>query len=237
MARPLAVLTTGLPVPLARARGGLFFDMIREALGGTFPGSLVDYDATTDAPLPTPNEVLGIIVTGSPARVGTRDPWMLRIEQRLREFTAAGTPVFGICFGHQLLGNALGGKAEPNPNGREIGTPTLELLKHDELLDGLEGEPAVIMTHLDSVTVLPPGAVTLARTALEPNAAIRFAPKVWGVQFHPEMNAAIVGDYIEDRREALVAEGLNPDHLLAHRLQSSFGRSMLQKFVRTQVGK
>jgi GMP synthase (glutamine-hydrolysing) len=237
MARPLAILTTGLPVPLALARGGLFFDMIREALGNTWAGPLVDYDATTDAPLPTPDEVAGVIVTGSPARVATRDPWMLRIEERLRDYTAAGTPVFGICFGHQLLGNALGGKAEPNPNGREIGTPVLELLKADELLDGIDDEPVVIMTHLDSVTVLPPGAVTLARTKQEPNAAIRFAPKVWGVQFHPEMDAAIVGDYIEDRREALLAEGLDPDHLLAHRLQSSFGRRMLQKFVRTQVGK
>jgi len=237
MARPLAVLTTGLPVPLARARAGLFFDMIRAALQGGWAGPLVDYDATTDAPLPTPDQVAGIIVTGSPARVGTRDPWMLRIEQSLRDYTAAGTPVFGICFGHQLLGNALGGRAEPNPNGREIGTPALQVLKQDELLDGLDAEPAVIMTHLDSVTVLPPGAVTLARTALEPNAAIRFAPKVWGVQFHPEMTSDIVGDYIEDRREALVAEGMDPDYLLAHRLQSEFGRSMLQKFVATQVGK
>jgi len=237
MARPLAVLTTGLPVPLARARAGLFFDMIRAALEGSWAGPLVDYDATTDAPLPTPDHVAGIIVTGSPARVATRDPWMLRIEQSLRDFTTAGTPVFGICFGHQLLGNALGGKAEPNPNGREIGTPVLELLKPDELLEGIRDEPAVIMTHLDSVTVLPPGAVNLARTALEPNAAIRFAPKVWGVQFHPEMDAAIVGDYIEDRREALVAEGMNPDEILAHRVRSSFGRRMLQKFAATQVGK
>jgi len=235
MALPLAILTTGLPVVRARERRGMFFDMIQAAIGPDSPWTLTNCDATSDDPLPGPSEVAGIIVTGSPARVATRDPWMLRIEQRLREYTAAETPVFGICFGHQLLGGALGGKAGPNPNGREIGTEQLELLRADELLVGIDDEPVVVMTHLDSVTELPPGAVTLARTRLEPNAAIRFAPKVWGVQFHPEMDRDIVGDYIEDRREALMAEGVDPDHLLAHRLESAFGRRMLQKFVREQL--
>jgi GMP synthase (glutamine-hydrolysing) len=235
MALPLAVLTTGQPVPLARERRGKFFDMIRRVIDEDCPGPLVDYDATTDEPLPGPREVAGVIVTGSPARVATRDPWMLRIEQSLREYAAAETPVFGICFGHQLLGSALGGKAGPNPNGREIGTERLELLADDDLLQGVTEEPVVVMTHLDSVTELPPGAVSLARTRLEPNAVIRFAPRVWGVQFHPEMDVDLVGDYIEDRRDALLAEGLDPDGLLARRVESGFGRHMLRRFVREQL--
>lgn len=208
MALPLAILTTGLPVPRARERRGFFFDMIRDALGDALPEITVDHDATTSESLPPPEEVGAVIVTGSPARVGTRDPWILRIEEQLRRYTAAGTPVFGICFGHQLLGSALGGVTEPNPNGREIGTERLELLERDELLVDHADEPVVVMTHLDSVTMLPPGALSLARTRLEPNAAIRFAPRVWGVQFHPEMDSQLVGDYIEDRREALLLEGL-----------------------------
>jgi len=235
MALPLAVLTTGLPVPRALERRGFFFDMIRDALAGVMAENIEDCDATTAARLPDPSEVSGVIVTGSPARVGTRDPWMLRIEEQLRRYTAAGTPVFGICFGHQLLGNALGGKAEPNPNGREIGTPELEVLELDELLVDLPARPVVMMTHLDSVTVLPPGAVALARTTLEPNAAIRFAPRVWGVQFHPEMDATLIGDYIQDRREALALEGLDPDGLLERRVESAFGRQMLRRFVAEQL--
>lgn len=237
MALPLAILTTGLPVPPARARRGLFFDMIRDALGDALPERIQDYDATTLDVLPEPGDVAGVIVSGSPARVATRDPWMLRIEEQLRRYTAAGTPVFGICFGHQLLGNALGGRAGTNPNGREIGTPALEVIEDDELLVGIDAAPVVVMTHLDSVTELPPGAVSLARTALEPNAAIRFAPRVWGVQFHPEMDAALVGDYIEDRRDAITAEGLDPDALLATRIESSFGRQMMRRFVIEQLGK
>jgi len=209
--------------------------MIRGTLGDAAPETMLDHDATTDAPLPEPDAVSGVIVTGSPARVATRDPWMLRIEEQLRRYTAAGTPVFGICFGHQLLGNALGGKSGPNPKGREIGTPRLELVESDELMQGLEAAPVVMMTHLDSVNVLPPGARTLARTTLDQNAAVRFAPRVWGVQFHPEMDAAVIGDYIEDRREVLRTEGLDPDDLLQSRVESAFGKQMLRRFVTEQL--
>lgn len=235
MALPLAILTTGLPVPRALERRGFFSDMIKASLLGVLPEQVDDYDATTSLALPEPDEVAGIIVTGSPARVGTREPWILRIEDQLRRYTDAGTPVFGICFGHQLLGNALGGKAEPNPNGREIGTPLLDHLVPDELMNDIPDEPVVMMTHLDSVTVLPPGAVALARTQLELNAAVRFAPRVWGVQFHPEMDAEVIGDYIEDRRVALALEGLDPDGLLESRVESSFGRQMLRRFVTEQL--
>lgn len=237
MALPLAILTTGLPVPRAFERSGHFFDMIRGALGDALPELVENHDATTAERLPAPEEVSGVIVTGSPARVATRDPWMLRIEEQLRRYTAAGTPVFGICFGHQLLGNALGGAAGPNPNGREIGTERMAVVAQDELFTGIDDEPIVMMTHLDSVTQLPPGAISLASTRLEPNAAIRFAPRVWGVQFHPEMDALLIGDYIEDRRPALVAEGLDPDAILAQRAESAFGRQMLRRFVERQVGK
>lgn len=231
MALSLAILTTGLPVPRALARRGFFSDMIKASLLGVLPERVDDYDATTTLALPEPEEVAGVIVTGSPARIGTREPWILRIEEQLRRYVDAGTPVFGICFGHQLLGSALGGKAESNPSGREIGTPTLDHLVPDELMDGIADEPIVMMTHLDSVTELPPGAVALARTELELNAAVRFAPRVWGVQFHPEMDADLIGDYIEDRRVALALEGLDPDGLLERRVESSFGRQMLRRFV------
>src|SRR5690349_10735758 len=141
MALPLAILTTGLPVPRALERRGFFSEMIKASLLGVLPEQVDDYDATTTLALPEPDEVAGIIVTGSPARVGTREPWILRIEDQLRRYTDAGTPVFGICFGHQLLGNALGGKAEPNPNGREIGTPLLDHLVPDELMNDIPDDP------------------------------------------------------------------------------------------------
>lgn len=231
MRLPLVVLTTGLPVPRAAVRGGRFYDMISSVVRDLWPGPLVDVDATSMETLPAPHEVSGVIVTGSPARVATRDPWMLRVEASMRSFADSDTPLFGICFGHQLLGRALGGEAGPNPNGREIGTSELFVRDGDELLTGIEQPKVVVMTHLDSVTRLPPGARCLASTSLEQNAMVRFAANIWGVQFHPEMDAELVGDYIEDRRQDLIAEGLDPDALLQARVESGFAREILRRFV------
>src|SRR2546426_1152348 len=64
----------------------------------------------------------GIIVTGSPLSGTENAPWMLRLGADLLAAGAAGTPVLGVCFGHQLLARAAGGSGVQNPRGREIGT-------------------------------------------------------------------------------------------------------------------
>src|SRR5215468_9007901 len=69
----------------------------------------------------------GIIVSGSPLSVTEKAPWMLELGEDLLRVGAAGTPVLGVCFGHQLLGRAAGGDVVQNPRGREIGTVQVQL--------------------------------------------------------------------------------------------------------------
>lgn len=249
MSPPLSVWTTGRPVPAAERRSGTFFQMIRRGIGSAWEGELQDVDCCLDAAeLPAPHEVAGVILTGSPARVQTRDPWMLKVEAALLGYRRANVPVLGICFGHQLMGMAFGGESGPNPRGREIGTVSLEHLAFDAILSegGRAGETpspyvgaiesvpksTVVMTHLDSVLRLPPGAVRLARTELEENAAVRFGERMWGVQFHPEMDADIVGDYLESRQQEIVAEGLDYASIYDARVSSNYGAELLRRFAR-----
>ena len=127
----------------------------------------------------------------------------------------ASVPTLGICFGHQLLGQALGGLVEANPRGREMGSVRLRLLESDPLL-GAALEPFVAnMSHSDSVTRLPPGARVLAETEREPHAAVRFAARAWGVQFHPEFDGDVMRGYIDARKDVLRAEGIDPEALRA----------------------
>lgn len=234
MSLPIAVWTTGCPVPAAHSERGSFYDMIRSCLGDSLAMDLADWDCMTREDLPEPDQVAGVIVTGSAARVATRDPWMLRVEQKLEEYRKSSTPVLGICFGHQLLGNALGGRSGTNPRGREIGTTDFKLTEDDELFAPLLAEgydPHVVVTHLDSVLELPDGARPIGTTELEPHAAIRFAPHIWGVQFHPEMDERIIAHYIDARREDIEREGLDVAALLASLRGSPFGARLLQRFV------
>src|SRR5690606_28188241 len=140
-----------------------------------------------------------VIITGSALSVTEALPWKAAVSARLRELVSADVPVLGICFGHQLLAHALGGRVSTNPNGREMGSGPFSLLEDDEVL-GARGTFLVNNTHVDSVVELPPGARVLGHTALEPHSAVRFGPWAWGVQFHPELDADVLRDYFVARR-------------------------------------
>jgi GMP synthase (glutamine-hydrolysing) len=101
----------------------------------------------------------------------------------------------------------------------------------DYLLDIPEYEPTIVMTHLDSVVKLPPGAEVLCQTELDPHAGLRFSSTTWGVQFHPEMDEEIVGYYLTERRADIESEGLDVEAILAARRRSAFGAQILRRFA------
>ncbi len=185
--------------------------------------------------LPAPNTTGGVVVTGSAAMVRDREAWIERTAEWLRTAVEAGVPILGICFGHQLLAHALGGRVGPNPRGREIGTINVALTglaAADPLLGGLPARIEVQATHLESVIELPPGAVLLASSALDPHHAFRIPCRpTWGLQFHPELSAAVTRGYIEAKRHDMQTEGLEPDRLLAGVRETRWGNDILARFA------
>jgi GMP synthase (glutamine-hydrolysing) len=229
--RPLVVLVAGDPIDSVRTERGDYTALIRETVGPAWQGPWSDVDLRHGATLPDPGDVAGVIVTGSSSSVTERVPWMLRAEEYLRLLTERRVPTLGICFGHQLLGQALGGEVTKNPRGREIGTVELEIVAEDELLREASPPCHANATHVDTVARLPPGARVLGRTKLEPHAVVRFSETVWGVQFHPEMDRAIVRRYLNVRRRLLQSEGLDADALLRGADEARAGASTLPKFA------
>lgn len=226
---PLAILIAGDPIPSAGAARGTYGQMIREAVGAVWPGPWLELHARGE--LPDFAQFSGLIVSGSAAHVPTREAWIVAVERYLARGVATGLPIFGICFGHQLLGQALGGLVTPNPRGREIGTVSLELLADDPLLTGLPASVPVNMTHIDTVVTLPPAARLLGRTALDENALVYFGERAWGVQFHPEMDGEIIKHYLTARREVMTAEGLDTQAAEAAAADTPASQSILRRFV------
>jgi GMP synthase (glutamine-hydrolysing) len=234
----LYILVTGVPTDLVRERRGDFVAIFRDAIGDAWTGPLQPIDA--QAPLsPLPRDAAGLIITGSSMHVPDREPWVLEGEQLLREVVAAGVPTLGVCFGHQMLGQALGGKCVRNPRGREIGTTSIERLPaadDDPLLAGLPPTFEANVTHLDTVSELPPGAVALARSAQDDHQAVRFGEACWGVQFHPEIDRDVMCGYLEARRTILETEGRDVASLLEGAHETPLARDVLRRFVRRLAG-
>jgi GMP synthase (glutamine-hydrolysing) len=234
----LIVLRAGDAAPNVAERRGQFVDWIRREVGDAWDGEWAEHDVRTDAPLPDPTSAAGFIMTGSSSSVTERAPWMLRAEAHIRDIVAAGTPLFGICFGHQMIAQALGGLVAKNPRGREIGTVAVRILPHaprDPILDGVGDTFRANHTHVDSVTVLPPGARVFAETDLEPHAAYTVGEKVKCVQFHPEFDGDVMRGYVAGRAHLIEAEGIDPKPILEGATDAPDGAATLRNFVRNVV--
>jgi GMP synthase (glutamine-hydrolysing) len=231
--RRVVVLKTGSTLPELRARRGDYEDWIAAGLG--MAPERVQVVAVHEAGLPPPpGAPAGVVVTGSAAFVSQREPWSERAAGWLREAVAAGTPVLGICYGHQLLAHALGGRVGRNPRGREIGTVEVEVLpaaRRDPLFAELGSPLPMQATHLESVLELPPGARWLAQSRGDPHQAFAVGPRAWGVQFHPEFDADVIRAYLAARREVVRAEGLDPDALESGVRDSPAGPVLLRRFA------
>lgn len=238
--KPLLVLFTGTTVPTVRQRHGDFDAQFREAIGDAWQGPWATVDARdVDEPLPPYDSVAGVIVTGSSSSVTDRgsEPWMPRLEAWLRGAVEAELPLLGVCFGHQILASALGGEVRKNPYGRAIGSRSVRRVADDPLLKGIPDTFSVNVSHRDHVAVPPPGAtrlITADHDDLHAFAAGRFAR---AVQFHPEFHDRIVRGYIEERRELLRGEGLDPEALHRDVVDAPHARRVLRNFVTEFVAK
>jgi GMP synthase (glutamine-hydrolysing) len=231
--RPLLIVKTGCTLASLRGRRGDYEDWIRDGLG--LPRERVETARVYEGdPLPPPGELAGAVVTGSSAMVSEREPWSEDAARWLATAVEAELPLLGICYGHQLLAHGLGGRVGVNPRGREIGSVQVELragARDDALLGSFAGPLCVQASHVESALELPPSARRLAASAGDPNHAFAVGPSAWGVQFHPEFDADITRAYIEERREILRAEGLDPERLHRETRDSEHGRQVLRRFA------
>ena len=238
--KPLVVLRAGEPMASVLERRGHFSSWIKREVGAAWTGPWLEHDVRTDAPLPLPRSAAGFVITGSSASVTERAPWILRVEEYIRRIHDAAVPLFGICFGHQLVGQALGGEVTKNPRGREIGTVRVRLMPGaagEPILSGLPTSFTANHTHLDSVTTLPRGARLLAETDLERHAIFAVGPRTKCVQFHPEMDGDAMRGYVSARAQVIASEGGEPHAILASVSDTPDSASTLRNFVLNVVRK
>jgi GMP synthase (glutamine-hydrolysing) len=232
--REILIVKVGSTLPALISGKGDFEDWILAGMG--LPRHAVQVvDVRNGVPLPAHGAVSGVVITGSHEFVTEHLPWSERVAEWLRGAVARRLPVLGICYGHQVLAYALGGEVGDNPNGLDFGTVTLQLTPQavgDPLLGGLPQPIYAHVSHSQSVLRLPEGARRLACSEIEPNQAFVIGEEVWGVQFHPEFDAAVVVAYIDAFQDALRQEGRDPGRLRDSCRPAPAGPEILRRFAR-----
>jgi GMP synthase-like glutamine amidotransferase len=140
----------------------------------------------------SPEDAEGWLVSGS--RHGAYDalPFIAPLEDFIRRVVASGRPLVGICFGHQLIAQALGGTVVKFPRGWSVGAKSYDW-------DGL-GEIWLTAWHQDQVIAPPDGARTIARNAFTEHAALLYDDPIFTVQAHPEFSRDVAAAYLAARR-------------------------------------
>jgi GMP synthase (glutamine-hydrolysing) len=210
------------------------FDLWTINAMGISPDDAIVIDIQKNEPLPVPQKCRGVVITGSHAMVTDHLPWSDRILEWIPGIIKEKIPFFGICYGHQLLAEAMGGHVGFHPGGKEIGTVDIVLSpagSRDPLFKAMPGHFPVHVTHSQCVIGLPPGAVLLARNDFEPCHAFRLGSCAWGVQFHPEYNIDIMNGYIIQQSDELKTYGRNIDYIMAAVKETPEAADLMKRFV------
>lgn len=149
---------------------------------------------------PSPEAAEGWLITGS--RHGAYDdlPWIPPLEELTRQIYASGRPLVGVCFGHQLIAQALGGRVEKFSGGWAVG-------RHSYDFEGI-GEVALNAWHQDQVTELPEGATVIAQNNFCAYPALAYGDRALTVQPHPEIRTGYLQGLLDVRAPGIVPQPL-----------------------------
>ncbi|ADD05327.1 glutamine amidotransferase (homolog to GMP synthase subunit A) [Natrialba magadii ATCC 43099] len=170
--------------------------------------SLAEFDVT-EGELPTHFEFDALVVTGSRSSVYWDEEWIDATKEWVSEALSRNLPALGICWGHQLLADVLGGTVE-DMGSYEVGYSEIEHHGNSRLFEGISQSFTAFTSHADEVSALPPGATPLAENHYS-NHGFR-KDRVFGVQFHPEYDQKTARELVrrkeldDERRDAVLAE-------------------------------
>ncbi len=237
--KKLYIIKIGTTFSATAKRFGDFDRWTANALGPV-DIKLAIVDAEHGDPFPKEEECAGVVITGSHTMVTDNMPWSVKLEKWMALLLKRQVPVFGICYGHQLLAQAAGGQVGFHPNGTETGTVSIQLLpgcSNDPIFKALPKSFLGHVTHLQTVSNLPKAVIRLAANTHEPNHAFRIGECAWGVQFHPEYNADIMRSYIQEEKGELESAGLDVPQLLHSVSETPIAAGILRKFGKFVVNR
>ncbi len=165
--------------------------------------------------LPETFEYDGVVITGSRASVYWDEPWIQPAKDWVADAIDRGIPHLGVCWGHQLLADVLGGTVD-GMGDYEVGYSEIEQTAESWLFEGIDERFTAYTSHSDAVLELPPGAEPLAKNEYSNHGYA--CDQVFGVQFHPEFDQKTMRKLLREKdlepayREHLLAQVTDENH-------------------------
>jgi len=186
---------------------------------GTFPSAPDDYDAW--------------LITGSARGVYEDEPWIRSLLDLVRDLDAARAPTLGVCFGHQAIAQALGGRVE-RVDTWGIGNRPARISRRESWMTPGHDEVGIFYCHHDQVLDLPTGSRVVATADHCPVAALAVGDHMLGVQAHPEFDPHYAdvlyrGRYTGTHPEALLDDALSTLDDPLHRIDVA---TWMLRFIR-----
>ncbi|MCD6374324.1 MAG: glutamine amidotransferase [Caldisericaceae bacterium] len=202
--KKILILKAGSSFPELKTQKGDFEDWIVAASGKSSKHfQVLPIDQLNSLTLDY-KSFAAVLITGSHDNITDNPPYLQKTYPFLKNLREQQTPVLGICFGHQLLAAAFGGKVTNLKNGPEFGAVRIKKTpraQNDRLFVFLPQEFWAFMSHQQTVQKLPPKAIKLASSPKDQHAAFYLEPNIWGVQFHPEFDQQIMAFYLKNHFE------------------------------------
>ena len=197
----IGILQTGAVPNHLVERHGFYDGMMRRMLGDRYAYTTYDVEA---GELPArPEDHAAYVITGSPAGVYDPLPWIEPLKAFIRGARGRAKMV-GICFGHQIMAEALGGRVEKSAKGWGLGLHHYDVKATAHWMDD-GGRVSVAASHQDQVTVAPAGATVLAGNAFTPYAILAYAGgDAISFQFHPEFDRTFAEALVDLKRSSFV---------------------------------
>lgn len=228
----ITLLETGRPPQALRGDFPDYPAMFASLLGGR-QFSFETVAICDGQPPPAPEDIEAALITGSSAGVYEDHAWIQPLEEAIRACAARRVPQIGICFGHQIVAQALGGRVEKSAKGWGIGRHCYELIDPPDWMGPCGSEFSIAASHQDQVITAPEGARILAANAHTPIAALHYeGANALTFQGHPEMNPAFTKALLTSRRgripQYVLAKGLAS---LAFPLESALVAGWITRFL------
>jgi GMP synthase-like glutamine amidotransferase len=203
----VAILETGRPPGSLEEQFGSYAAMFARMLGPDFETESYDVEA---GELPNdPNAHGAYLITGSPAGVYEPLPWIAPLCSFIRAADQAN--MVGVCFGHQVMTEALGGHVEKSDKGWGAGLHRYDIVRPEPWMDGASSV-AIPASHQDQVVVQPPKTAVVAQSTFTPFAGLAWTDRpAISFQFHPEFAPEYAKALIEKRYDIVP----NPDAAIA----------------------